>query len=120
MRNRLILLLVFAVLKVNAQTTEIKLPTANIRLSFLIFPPFTPLLTFEIRTINKVTMQLESNFSDTYGVNFKYFLNERMNGHFIFVGSAFLKSDYLRKDKNISYLPYPGYGYEYRFGKNNA
>jgi hypothetical protein len=112
--------LFFTVLEVQAQTNETKLPTANIRLSFLVFPPFSPLLTFEMRTSEKLTVQLETNFINTHGINLKYFINERMNGHFIFVGSAFVESDFLRKDKNITLLPYAGYGYAHRFGKSNA
>jgi hypothetical protein len=112
------LLLHFASLR--AQTNNSKLPTLNIRLSLLVFPPISPLLTFEIRTINKLTVQLETNFTNIHGVNFKYFLNERMNGHYVFIGKAFIKSDYLRKDKNFAILPYVGYGYVYRFGKNNG
>jgi hypothetical protein len=108
--------LFFTVFRVQAQTNATKLPTVNIRLSFLIFPPFTPLLTFEVRTIEKLTVQLETNFINTHGINLKYFMRERMNGHFIFVGSAFIESDFLRKDKNITLLPYAGYGYAYRFG----
>jgi hypothetical protein len=114
------LCLFFVVLKIQAQTNITKLPTANIRLSFLIFPPFTPLLTFEMRTLEKLTVQLETNFINTHGINLKYFIKERMNGHFIFVGSAFIESSFLRKDKNITFLPYAGYGYAYRFGKSNA
>jgi hypothetical protein len=106
--------------KPQAQTNESKLPTLNVRLSFLVFPPISPLLTFEMRTINKLTVQLETNFTNIHGVNLKYFLNERMNGHYIFIGKAFIKSDYLRKDKNVAFLPYVGYGYAYRFGKNNG
>jgi hypothetical protein len=112
--------LFFTVLKVQAQTNKTKLPTTNIRLSFLIFPPFSPLLTFEMRTFEKLTVQLETNFINTHGINLKYFIKERMNGHFIFVGSAFVESDFLRKDKNITLLPYTGYGYAHRFGKSNA
>jgi hypothetical protein len=120
MKKPLFFCLLFAVLKVQGQTNVIKSPTANIRLSFLIFPPFTPLLTFEIRTFENLTVQLETNFINTHGVNLKYFVKERMNGHFIFVGSAFIESDFLRKDKSITFLPYAGYGYAYRFGKSNA
>ncbi len=106
--------------KLQAQTNEPKIPIGNIRLSFLIFPPFSPLLTLEMRTFDKITVQLETNFINTHGVNLKYFINERMNKHFIFVGTAFIENDFLRKDKNITFLPYAGYGYAHRFGKSNA
>ena len=105
--------------KVQSQTIEPKLPNVNIRLSFLVFPPFSPLLTFEVRTIDKLTVQLETNFVNTHGVNLKYFTKESMNGHYLFIGTAFLESDFLRKDKNITFLPYAGYGYAHRFGETN-
>lgn len=117
----LIFLCLFSIsTKLQAQTNEPKLPIANIRLSFLIFPPFTPLLTLEMRTLDKLTIQLETNFINTHGVNLKYFVAERMNGHFMFIGTAFIENDFLRKDKNITLLPYAGYGYAHRFGKSNA
>ena len=106
--------------KVQAQTTDPKLPNVNIRLSFLLFPPFSPLLTFEVRTFGNITLQLETNFVNTHGINVKYFIKERMNGHYLFVGMAFIESDFLRKDKHITFLPYAGYGYAYRFGKTKA
>jgi hypothetical protein len=106
--------------KLQAQTIAPKLPFGNIRFSVLIFPPFSPLLTLETRTFNKVTIQAETNFINTHGINIKYFVNERMNGHYIFVGTAFIKNDFLRKDKNITFLPYAGYGYAHRFGKSKT
>jgi hypothetical protein len=120
MRKIIFLCLVCMFSKLQAQTNAPKLPIGNIRLSFLIFPPFSPLLTIEMRTYDKLTVQLEINFVNTHGVNLKYFINERMNGHFIFVGNAFIENDFLRKDKNITFLPYGGYGYAHRFGKSNA
>ena len=119
MKAILIFCLLFIYVKVQSQTIEPKLPTINIRLSLLVFPPLTPLLTFEVRTIDKLTLQLETNFVNIHGVNLKYFTKERMNGNYLFVGTAFLESDFLRKDKNITFLPYAGYGYAYRFGKTN-
>jgi hypothetical protein len=120
MKKLLFFCLLFSVLKVQGQTNATKSPSANIRLIFLIFPPITPLLTFEIRTFENLTVQLETNFINTHGVNLKYFVKERMSGHFIFVGSAFIESDFLRKDSSITFLPYAGYGYAYRFGKSKA
>lgn len=108
----------FFVLKNYAQNSEPKISYANIRLSMLIFPPITPLLTVEIHTFNKLTLQLETNFVNTHGVNLKYFLKERMDKDFLFIGTAFVESDFLRKDFKTTFLPYIGYGYAYRFGKN--
>lgn len=120
MRNLILSCFILIVSKNFSQITEPKQPIANIRLSFLVFPPITPLLTLEIRTFEKITMQFETNFVNTHGVNLKYFLNERMNKDFVFVGTAFVASDYLRKDLKTTFLPYVGYGYAYRFGKYNS
>ncbi len=109
-----------SIVATEAQVTETKPPVINIRLSFLIFPSFSPLLTFETRTFQNWTLQLETNFINTHGINLKYFLHERMSGHYIFIGNAFIESDYLRRDKKITYLSYAGYGYAYRFGKRKA
>ncbi len=104
-------------LQIKAQVNE---PTLNIRLSFLIFPSFSPLLTLETKTFQNLTVQLETNFKNTHGVNLKYFVNERMNKHYLFLGNAFIKSDYLRQDRKITFLPYVGYGYAHRFGRTKA
>jgi hypothetical protein len=119
MKNFIVLVLLFHNSIISAQLTEQNIPFANIRLSFLVFPPITPLLTLEFRTLNKLTIQLETNFVNTHGVNLKYFTKERMNKDFVFIGTAFVKSDYLRKDLKSTILPYIGYGYAYRFGKSN-
>lgn len=115
----LILCLSVVIFPLKAQFPEPTLPTANLRLSFLIIPPFSPLLTFEMRTFPKITVQLETNFVNTHGVNIKYFTQERMNGHFIFAGTAFIQNDFLRKDLKTTFLPYAGYGYAHRFGDKN-
>lgn len=93
-------------------------PVANVRLSFLLLP-FSPLLTVEFMTVGNLTVQLESNFVNTHGVNLKYFVKERMNGHHLFTGLALVESITLRQDKKITFLPYAGYGYAYRFGNKN-
>lgn len=102
-----------------AQSTEHKIPNANVRLSFLLFP-FSPLLTVELRTFESVTLQVETNFVNTHGTNLKYFIKNRMEGHYVFVGSAFVENKLLRKDLKATILPYVGYGYAYRFGKTKA
>ena len=98
-----------------AQTEREINPTANVRLSFLLFP-FTPLLTVEVRTIGNLTLQLETNFVNTHGANLKYFIKNRMDGHYVFTGIALVENKLLRQDKKITFLPYAGYGYAYRFG----
>ena len=98
-----------------AQTEKENNPTANVRLSLLLFP-FTPLLTVEVRTIGNVTLQLETNFVNTHGANLKYFIKNRMDGHYVFTGIALVENKLLRQDKKITFLPYAGYGYAYRFG----
>lgn len=119
MKKLIFFLILIFVSNIFSQNLEQKIPFANVRLSMLIFPPITPLLTVEIRTFDKVTLQLETNFVDTHGVNLKYFVKERMNKDYIFVGTAFVESDFLRKDLKTTILPYIGYGYAYRFGKAN-
>ena len=98
-----------------AQTEREINPTANVRLSFLLFP-FTPLLTVEVRTIGNLTLQLETNFVNTHGANLKYFIKNRMDGHYVFTGIALVENKLLRQDNKITFLPYAGYGYAYRFG----
>jgi hypothetical protein len=120
MKKTLLLILVLLSPEIKAQTYLGKQPIFNARLSFLVFPPFSPLLTLETRALQNLTVQLETNFVNTHGINMKYFFDQPMNGHYLFVGNAFIKSEYLRKDKAIAYLPYLGYGYAYRFGKANA
>lgn len=119
MKNLIILILLLYNLTISAQLNEPFIPFANVRLSFLVFPPITPLLTLEVRTFNNFTIQLETNFVNTHGVNLKYFNKERMNKDYIFIGTAFVESDYSRKDLKSTVLPYIGYGYAYRFGKSN-
>jgi hypothetical protein len=92
----------------------------NIRLSCLLFPDFSPLLTIEAKVIHHLTIQLESNFYNTHGVNLKLYLKETMSRHYTFLGLALLNSKYLRADKKITYLPYIGYGYAFRFGKQST
>jgi hypothetical protein len=98
-----------------SQTEKEIQPTANIRLSFLLFP-FTPLLTVEVRTIGNLTIQAETNFINTHGANLKYFIKNRMDGDYVFVGVALVENKLLRADKTTTFLPYAGYGYAYRFG----
>lgn len=98
-----------------AQTEKEINPTANVRLSFLFFP-FTPLLTIEVRTLANVTLQFETNFVNTHGANLKYFIKNRMDEHYIFSGIALVENKLLRKDQQITFLPYAGYGYAYRLG----
>lgn len=116
MRKFLILTCLILSLNIQAQNTALQ-SNLNIRGSFLLFP-FTPLLTVEFRTVDKFTIQLETNFVDTHGFNLKYFWKERMNKDFVFVGMALLNNSLLREDENLTYLPYAGYGYAKRFGKS--
>lgn len=119
MKNSIIFVFLLHGIAALSQETNHKEPLVNVRLSFLVFPPITPLLTLELRTINKLTVQLETNFVNTHGVNLKYFTKQTMNQDYLFIGSAFVESDYLRKDLKTTFIPYLGYGYVYRFGKNN-
>jgi hypothetical protein len=106
--------LLAATVSVKAQNRE---PLMNIRLSFLLFP-FSPLLTLEVRTIGNLTLQGETNFSNTHGVNIKYYTAKCMEKSYFFVGSAFVSDATLRVDKKPTTLLYSGYGYAHIF-KNN-
>jgi len=112
-------LLFFQVMVTEAKNPDIKFPVANIRLSFLVFP-FTPLMTVELRTFHRLTVQAETNFVNTHGVNLKYYIKARMKGHYVFTGVAFVQNKLLREDRKITFLPYAGYGYALRFGKTKA
>lgn len=98
-----------------SQTSSIENPIIILRASILLFPT-TPLLTVEVRTTGNFTLQFESNFVNTNGINLKYFLKERMNESYLFTGMAFVENDLLREDGYITSLPYVGYGYAFRFG----
>lgn len=101
-----------------SQTNSIENPTINLRASILLFPT-TPLLTLEVRAIGSFTLQFESNFVNTHGINIKYFLNERMNKSYVFSGIAFVENELLRTDGKATLLPYLGNGYAYRFGNKS-
>jgi len=90
--------------------------TINLRLSLLLFPA-TPLLTIETQTVGNLPLQLESNFSNTHGVNLKWFPNERMKKDYVFIGTAAVSNKLLREDKQYTFLPYVGYGFAKRFGQ---
>jgi hypothetical protein len=98
-----------------AQAEKMADPKVNIRLSFLLFP-FTPLATLEFRTIGNITIQVETNFVNTHGANLKCFIKKSMDGPYVFTGIALLNNQLLRQDKQVTYLPYAGYGYACRFG----
>jgi hypothetical protein len=93
-------------------------PKFNVRLSVLV-APFTPLLTMETAIVGDLTLQVETNFVNTHGLNLKYFLKNRMEKSYVFVGNAWVVSDFLRKDKQPTLLPYIGYGYAHRWGNKN-
>jgi hypothetical protein len=120
MKKLILFCLAFYPLIIYAQANKLKQSSINLRFSFLLLPAFSPLLTIETRTIAKFTLQVETNFKNIHGINFKYFLKEEMNEHYVFIGTASIASKYLRKDEAFTFLPYLGYGYAYRFGKNNA
>lgn len=119
MKKILLFCLVLLHFAAKSQTIEPKIPTANVRLSFLL-APFTPLLTLEVRTFGKATLQVETNFVNIHGANLKYFFKDRMNGNYVFVGTAFVEDKSLRKDLSATILPYLGYGYAHRFGNTKA
>jgi hypothetical protein len=93
-------------------------PKINVRFSILV-APFTPLITVEAGIVSNLTLQGETNFVNTHGLNLKYFLQNRMEKSYVFVGNAWVVSDFLRKDKQSTLLPYVGYGYAHRWGNKN-
>jgi hypothetical protein len=107
-------ILLVATVALKAQNTE---PFMNIRLSFLLFP-FSPLLTLEVRTIGNLTLQGETNFVHTHGVNLKYYTTQRMEKSYFFIGSAFVSNALLRSNKKPTTLLYGGYGYAHIFNNN--
>jgi hypothetical protein len=115
MKLILFILLFFSLQNGYSQNKKEIQPTANVRLSFLLFP-FKPLLSLEVRTIGNLTLQVETNFVNTHGANLKYFLKDRMSENYVFTGVALVGNKLLRKDEKTTYLPYIGYGYAYRFG----
>jgi hypothetical protein len=116
MKTIVIIALTFISKQTHAQEKQ---PIANVRLSFLLFP-FSPLLTVEVKTIGNLTLQAETNFTHTHGLNLKCYLKEPMNESYVFAGTAFVTNDFLRKNLKLTTLPYIGYGYAYRFGHNKA
>ena len=110
------MLILGAVLGQVSQAQETPLPaTVNLRATFLLVP-FTPLFTLETRTVGNLTIQLESNFRDTHGVNLKWYLQQRMQGGYLFTGMAWVNNTQLREDKQYTLLPYAGGGFALRFG----
>ncbi|HAS39263.1 MAG TPA: hypothetical protein DCS93_02235 [Microscillaceae bacterium] len=101
-----------------AQETPIR-STLNLRATFLLVP-FTPLLTLETRTAGNLTIQLESNFRDTHGVNLKWYVQQRMQGGYLFTGMALVNHRQLREDQKQTLLPYVGGGFALRFGPQKA
>lgn len=117
MKSLFIALSLFLIQNVYSQIKPENDLSANVRLSFLLFP-FTPLLTFEVRTIANFTLQLETNFVNTHGVNLKYFIKNRMEGNYAFASIAVVENELLREDKAFTFLPYAGFGNAYRFGNS--
>lgn len=95
---------------VRAQAPDRPAPVLNVRLSGLLFP-FTPLLTLEVRTVGRLTVQGETNFGHIHGLNAKWFLREPLNGGYVFAGSAWVRHALLRQDGRAVVLPYTGYGH---------
>jgi hypothetical protein len=80
------------------------------------------MIYIHINTLNiclslaNLTLQLESNFVNTHGANLKYFIKDRMDGSYVFGGIALVENKLLRRDLELTYLPYAGYGFAYRLG----
>ncbi len=95
-------------------------PVLSVRLSVLL-APFTPLLTVETRTLGPLTLQAETNFAHTHGLNVKWFLGgEPLRGDYLLLGSAWVRNRLLRADNRPTVLPYAGYGYAWAVGSRGV
>jgi hypothetical protein len=94
----------------------LSVPVVSVRLSLLVLPA-TPLLTVELRAVGNLTVQGETNFVHTHGVNLKYYPNGPFERGYWFVGSAWVQNRFLRADGGSAVLPYAGWGYAHRFGR---
>ncbi|MBO0934467.1 hypothetical protein [Fibrella aquatilis] len=92
-------------------------PVITVRLSVLLVP-ITPLVSIECRTVGRFTLQSETNFQHTHGLNLKYYTQTPLAGPYAFVGSALVSSALLRRDGAGTWLPYAGGGYAHVFGSD--
>lgn len=116
--KQILLMLVFLVGLTHRAQNPAEMPSrVNARLSFLVVP-FSPLLSLEISVVKRLTLQVETNFKNTHGLNMKYYLQNRMQTHYVFVGTAFMQHPELGNKGELALLPYAGYGYALRFGNS--
>lgn len=118
MRTPSLLVFICSIQFTQAQLKPVSNSSINVRMSLLMYP-FTPIVTIEVRTIRQLTIQFETNFENTHGVTLKYFIKNRMDGHYAFTGLALVENNVLRRDKKTTYLFYTGYGYAHRFGNRH-
>jgi hypothetical protein len=114
--KRLILFSCFCFSSIAAPAQSV-VPVVSVRLSFLLFP-FTPLLSVECRTVGQLTVQGETNFGHTHGLNLKYYVQSPLEKSYVFIGSAFVTNRLLRQDGGSTTLPYVGWGYAHVLDKN--
>ncbi len=101
------------------QLSDAPPPAVSVRLSCLLVP-FTPLLTVEVKAVGPLTLQGETNFGHTHGLNLKWYRWAVMQGGYGFVGAAWVRHSLLRADNRTTWLPYVGGGYAWAFGRHWA
>ncbi len=94
-------------------------PAVSVRLSCLLVP-FTPLLTVEVNVLGPLTLQGETNFGHTHGLNLKWYRRAVMQGGYGFAGVAWVRHPLLRADNRTTWLPYAGGRYAWAFGRHWA
>ncbi|TAE24446.1 MAG: hypothetical protein EAZ91_20470 [Cytophagales bacterium] len=114
---RALLALIVSCWLMETADAQVRQPIISLRASVLLVP-FTPLLTVECRVVENLSLQGETNFSRIHGVNLKYYLIDPLQKTYVFVGSAFVESTTLRRDRQSTVLPYVGAGYAHVFHKN--
>jgi len=80
--------------------------------------PSTLLLTVEAAVYKSFSFQLETNFTNTHGVNIKYWVKTPLNNAYLFAGNAWVINRELREDLRFAYLTYTGVGYAHRWRRN--
>ena len=90
-------------------------PLVSVRASVLLFP-VTPLLTLEVKALGPLTLQGETNFGRTHGLNARWYLRPPLRGGYVFVGSAWVRHNRLRQDGRPTVLPYAGCGHAWPLG----
>ena len=82
----------------------------SIRSTALLFPSRI-LATVEAALTQRMTLQLESDFTKMHGFNLKYFPHQSFHDVYLFAGNAWISNKRLRKDEDYANITYLGIGY---------